>query len=189
MKQAAEVRDAVRKHLRCQSTTRAPTRSWWRAKRGSAATPMQGSGVVGVVGVRALGQMNPIIVGCRPIVPGVLAIHSSATPFWPVIAVANLIRRGQHSGKIQTILSLVGSGISGIGRNVPLLGGSQDLVGVLHALVERGLSSRHIGLTTLEVALASFGVRPGSFSPPTHGESEPLEPRNFEGSPEKVLWP
>lgn len=136
--------------------------------------------VVCVVCVGALGQTNPIIMGCRPVILGVHAIHSGVSAFWPVVAVATLTWWGQHLREVLIAFAFVGGSVSGIGRDVPRIGGSQDLVGLFHACGEGGFAGRYIGLATLEVGLASIKVRLVWFGPSGHGGSEPSTGRHFE---------
>jgi hypothetical protein len=124
--------------------------------------------------------MDPVVVGCRPVIPGVSAIQSGASAYWPVVAVATLTWWGQHLREVLIALAFVGGSVSGIGRDVSLIGGSQNLVGLFHASGEGGFAGRYIGLATLKLGLASIEVRLVWSGSSGHGGSEPPTRRHFE---------
>jgi hypothetical protein len=141
--------------------------------QGRGAGPDEGVRSVGVVRVSALRQLPPVVVGSRPVSPGAPTVESGVATFWPVVAIA-LVSRVEHFGQVQVVLAFVGGSISGIGVDITLVCGLQDVVGGLVAVGAFGFAGRHLGLPTEEVALSSFEVRHLSFHPRAHTESEPL---------------
>jgi hypothetical protein len=107
---------------------------------------------------KVLSQGHPIATGCYAVILREPAIESRGSTLRPVVSVFTI--GSKELGEVEVVLTPVGGTVSSIGEGIPLVSGSQDLLGGPQALGTRGLPGLHGCQPPFEAGLSFVGLRP-----------------------------